>query len=217
MAMEPPVTFGADAVRDEKVKALRAIPPLIASEIAAGHRARAIRPGLVDGKRVPGYRQEDGVQPELDDRDLRRAQARIDNWRWAGVPFYLRTGKRLTKRVTEIAIQFKRPPYLLFHGTGIDRWSRTCSRCAFSRTRASRCASTRRCRAGDATAIREHGFPLRQLLRQGAAGGVRAAAARLHAGRRDALHAHRRDAAGLEAGGYHHEGVERKQRSHGEL
>jgi glucose-6-phosphate 1-dehydrogenase len=120
-AMEPPATFGADSVRDEKVKALRAITPLIESEIAQETVRAQYGLGLVDGKRVPGYCQEEGVQPNSLTETYVALKLNIENWRWAGVPFYLRTGKRLTKRVTEIAIQFKRPPYLLFHGTGADQ------------------------------------------------------------------------------------------------
>jgi glucose-6-phosphate 1-dehydrogenase len=115
------VTFGADSVRDEKVKALRAITPLIESEIAQDTVRAQYGPGLVDGKRVPGYCQEEGVHPDSMTETYVALKLGIENWRWAGVPFYLRTGKRLTKRVTEIAIQFKRPPYLLFQGAGADQ------------------------------------------------------------------------------------------------
>ncbi len=119
-AMEPPVNFGADAVRDEKVKVLRAIPPLVESEISSDTVRGQYGPGLSGGESVPGYRQEKGVDPRSQTETFVAAKLLIENWRWAGVPFYLRTGKRLPKRVTEIAIEFKRPPYLLFRGSGAD-------------------------------------------------------------------------------------------------
>ena len=120
-AMEPPNTFGANAVRDEKVKVLRAIPPLMESEIASDTVRGQYGPGLVGGEAVPGYCQEKNVDPHSQTETFVALKLLIENWRWAGVPFYLRTGKRLTKRVTEIAIQFKRPPYLLFQGAGADQ------------------------------------------------------------------------------------------------
>lgn len=115
-AMEPPVTFEADSVRDEKVKVLRAIPPLGETEISYDTVRGQYGSGLVGGEQVPGYCEEKGVSTTSQTETFVAAKLMIENWRWAGVPFYLRTGKRLTKRVTEVAIQFKRPPYLLFQG-----------------------------------------------------------------------------------------------------
>ncbi|HEX8982438.1 MAG TPA: glucose-6-phosphate dehydrogenase [Ktedonobacterales bacterium] len=120
-AMEPPVTFGADSVRDEKVKVLRAIPPLMESEISTDTVRGQYGPGLVGGEQAPGYREEPGINPNSQTETFVAAKLLIENWRWAGVPFYLRTGKRLTKRVTEVAIQFKRPPYLLFQGAAAQQ------------------------------------------------------------------------------------------------
>jgi glucose-6-phosphate 1-dehydrogenase len=120
-AMEPPVTFAADSVRDEKVKVLRGIPPLNSGEIAQDTVRGQYGPGLIGAVPVPGYRQEPEVSPASMTETYVALKVNIENWRWAGVPFYLRHGKRLTKRVTEIAIQFKRPPYLLFSGAGIDQ------------------------------------------------------------------------------------------------
>src|SRR5579862_440168 len=120
-AMEPPNTFEADIVRDEKVKALRAITPLIDAEIASDTVRGQYGPGIVVGDQVPGYRQEQNVSPTSRTETFVALKLFIENWRWAGVPFYLRTGKRLTKRVTEIAIQFKRPPYLLFQAAGAQQ------------------------------------------------------------------------------------------------
>ena len=122
-------------------------------------------PGVDRRQAVPGYREEQGVAPDSTHRDLRRrSRLYIDNWRWAGVPFYLRTGKRLPKRATEIAIQFKPAPHLLFRRDEAgDRPSPTCWRSASSPTRGSRCASTPRCRARPMRiAAGEHGLPLRR-------------------------------------------------------
>ena len=121
VAMEPPVNFGADSVRDEKVKVLRAIPPLSDSELAHDTVRGQYGPGMVGGELVKGYKQEPHVSQASKTDTFVALKLIIENWRWAGVPFYLRTGKRLAKRITEIAIQFKRPPYLLFRGTGADQ------------------------------------------------------------------------------------------------
>jgi len=112
-AMELPNSFGANEVRDEKVKALRAVRPLLAD--GAPHAVRAqYAAGSVGGKPVPGYKQEAYVAPDSIMPTYTAMRLAIDNGRWAGVPFYLRSGKRLTRRVSEIALQFRRPPQLLF-------------------------------------------------------------------------------------------------------
>lgn len=121
VAMEPPANFDANAVRDEKVKVLRSIPPLQEYEINADTVRAQYGPGLISGVSVPGYRQEKGVNPQSRTETFVALKLAIDNWRWAGVPFYLRHGKRLAKRTTEISITFKRPPYMLFRGTGADQ------------------------------------------------------------------------------------------------
>ncbi len=113
-AMEPPVRFDADAVRGEKVKVLHAIHPIRGAEVAASTLRAQYGPGAMNGEDLPGYLQEKGVSPESRTPTFVALKFEVDNWRWAGVPFYLRTGKRLAKRVTEIAIQFKTPPLLLF-------------------------------------------------------------------------------------------------------
>ncbi len=114
VAMEPPATFAADAVRDEKVKVLRAIRPLSEEQLHSDVvRARYV-PGIMDGVQVPGYRQEEGVAPNSHTPTYVAMRLFIDNWRWAGVPFYLRHGKRLPKRVTEVAMVYNRPPLRLF-------------------------------------------------------------------------------------------------------
>jgi glucose-6-phosphate 1-dehydrogenase len=110
VAMEPPVSFEASAVRAEKVKVWRAITPIHPADTIRGQYG----PGNVDGKPVVGYRQEDRVHPRSQTETYAALRLEIENWRWAGVPFYIRAGKRLARRVTEITIQFKQPPLLLF-------------------------------------------------------------------------------------------------------
>jgi glucose-6-phosphate 1-dehydrogenase len=113
-AMEPPVTFSADAVRDEKVKVLRAIRPIIPAVMHDYSVRGQYGPGTIDGKPVPGYRQEPDVAPDSATPTYGAIRFMIDNWRWQGVPFYLRSGKRMPRRATEIAIQFRKPPHLMF-------------------------------------------------------------------------------------------------------
>jgi glucose-6-phosphate 1-dehydrogenase len=110
VAMEPPVTFDADAVRDEKVKVLRAVAPLVPDRAVRGQ----YRAGMIDGRPVPGYREEPDVDPASRTETFVALALTVENWRWAGVPFYLRTGKRLAKRVSEIAIQFAPVPHRFF-------------------------------------------------------------------------------------------------------
>ena len=110
VALEPPVSFEAEAMRREKVKVWRSIQPIHLMDAVRGQYG----PGKVDGKEVKGYRQEDRVDPNSSTETYAALKVGIENWRWAGVPFYLRAGKRLAKRVTEITIQFKQPPQLLF-------------------------------------------------------------------------------------------------------
>jgi glucose-6-phosphate 1-dehydrogenase len=117
-AMEPPARFEAEAVRDEKVKVLRALRPLERRDVAT-HTVRAqYAAGATGGVAVPGYREEPGVSPDSETETYLAVRLEIDNWRWAGVPFYLRSGKRLPKRATEIAIVFKQPPHALFRSAG---------------------------------------------------------------------------------------------------
>ena len=114
VAMEPPVTFDADPVRDEKTKVMRAIRPIAADEVDRVAVRGQYGPGFVEGQRVPGYREEKGVSAESITETFAALRLEIENWRWAGVPFYLRTGKRLPKRASEIAVQFKQTPHLVF-------------------------------------------------------------------------------------------------------
>ncbi len=114
VAMEPPATFEADAVRDEKVKVLRAIHPIPVARAGDLTVRAQYASGTLRGKTVPDYAAEPGVAVETATETYVALRVEIDNWRWAGVPFYLRTGKALPKRVTEVAIQYRRPPLLLF-------------------------------------------------------------------------------------------------------
>ena len=113
-AMEPPASFDADAVRDEKTKVLRALRPLLGEDVATSVIRGQYAKGSVLGKDVPGYREEGGVDPDSRTETYVAMKLAIDNWRWAGVPFYLRSAKRMPKKVTEIAIHFRPAPHRLF-------------------------------------------------------------------------------------------------------
>jgi glucose-6-phosphate 1-dehydrogenase len=120
VAVEPPASFDATAVRNEKLKVLQSIRPfdlgMVAQWVVRGQYAA----GTVEVTAVPGYRKEPGVSPNSRTETFVAAQLLIDNWRWAGVPFYLRTGKRLAKRSTEIVIQFKRAPHIVFRDRDVE-------------------------------------------------------------------------------------------------
>lgn len=120
VAMEPPISFEADHLRDEKVKLLRAIRPIKLNQwnqlIVRGQYG----PGSIDGKQVLGYRAEAGVEPKSKTETFVAAKLFIDNWRWKGVPFYLRTGKRFACKDTEIAVTFKKIPHSMFASAGLD-------------------------------------------------------------------------------------------------
>lgn len=114
LAMEPPCAMDARAVRDEKVKVLRSLAPFSCSTAAACTIRGQYGPGVLNGEAVKGYRDEEGVARNSQTETYVALRLGIDNWRWSGVPFFLRTGKRLRRRVSEIAIQFKAPPLLFF-------------------------------------------------------------------------------------------------------
>jgi glucose-6-phosphate 1-dehydrogenase len=120
-AMEPPISFQADAVRDEQAKILHALSPFTPEEVLTDAIRGQYGEGNMNEQRVPGYRQEQNVTSNSSTETFVALKLMIDNWRWADVPFYLRTGKRMAKRVTEIAIQFKRAPFVLFRETAIGR------------------------------------------------------------------------------------------------
>jgi glucose-6-phosphate 1-dehydrogenase len=108
--MEPPIDFTADSVRNEKLKVLKSLGTPAPAEVVRGQYG----PGFIEGEPVPGYREEEGVAPDSEMETFVAAKLRVDNWRWADTPFYVRTGKRLPRRETTIAIQFKRVPHALF-------------------------------------------------------------------------------------------------------
>jgi glucose-6-phosphate 1-dehydrogenase len=114
LCMEPPVTFDADEVRDEKVKVLHAVAPPPPEDVV---RARYTA-GMAEGKDAVGYLEEEGVPDDSSTETFVALRLEVDNWRWAGVPIYLRTGKRLARRVTEIAVTLKPVPHLAFQAEG---------------------------------------------------------------------------------------------------
>lgn len=115
VAMEPPTSLEADAIRDEKVSLLGALRPIPPDCAAYGVVRAQYAAADVDGKRVPGYLEEDGVAPDSQTETFVAFRTFVDNWRWAGVPFYLRTGKRLPQKLTEVSIHFKPVPQVLFN------------------------------------------------------------------------------------------------------
>jgi len=118
-AMEPPISFDADEVRNKQAEVLHAIQPLDPEEVLTNMVRGQYGAGMIDGQRVVGYRSEPEVAPDSNTETFVALKLLIDNWRWAGVPFYLRTGKRLAKRMTEIIIQFRRTPFVLFRNTTV--------------------------------------------------------------------------------------------------
>lgn len=116
-AMEPPVAFDADNVREEKVQVLRSIRRLKPEQIAERTVRAQYGPGTVDGKPVKGYKEEEGVAPDSQTETYAAMEFHISNWRWSGVPFYVRTGKHLASNLTEIAVHLKRTPQALFART----------------------------------------------------------------------------------------------------
>ena len=116
VAMEPPTGFDAAAIRSKKAEVLAAIPPVKPTAVVRGQYGA----GMVMGRKMKSYRQEPDVAPDSNVETYVAIRLEIDNWRWAGVPFYLRTGKHLSRRVTEIAICFKQAPYAAFQDTPVD-------------------------------------------------------------------------------------------------
>ena len=113
-AMEPPASLRPDAIRNEKVKVLEALRPLTGDGVTPATVRGQYARGVIDGKEVPGYLDEEGVSPESRTETYVAAEMYVDNWRWAGVPFFVRAGKRMKKRVTEIALRFGEVPHRLF-------------------------------------------------------------------------------------------------------
>jgi len=120
-AMEPPVSFDANSVRDEQAKILQAIQPFSPEDVLHCSVRGQYGDGEVDGKKVPAYRSEQQVAPHSNTETFAAMKLSIDNWRWANVPFYIRTGKRMATRHSTIVIQFKRAPFVLFRDTPIEK------------------------------------------------------------------------------------------------
>jgi len=118
-AMEPPISFDADEVRNKQAEVLHAIQPLNPEEVLTNTVRGQYGEGVVENEHVPAYRGEPDVAPDSQTETFVALKLLIDNWRWAGVPFYLRTGKRLAMRATEIVIQFRRTPFVLFRNTTV--------------------------------------------------------------------------------------------------
>lgn len=115
IAMEPPIDLDADSIRDEKVKVLRSIRPIVGNEVPMYVVRAQYTTGIINGQEVLAYRDEHGVHPESYTETFVALHVSIDNWRWAGVPFFIRVGKRLPKQRTEIAVHFKNVPHILFN------------------------------------------------------------------------------------------------------
>ncbi|MCY7345561.1 MAG: glucose-6-phosphate dehydrogenase [Pyrinomonadaceae bacterium] len=120
-AMEPPVSFEADAVRDEQSKILHAIQPFAPEDVLHKAVRGQYGAGDIDEKNLAAYRSEEQVNPQSNTETFAALKLSIDNWRWAGVPFYIRTGKRLPAKRTDITIQFKKAPLLLFRDTSVEK------------------------------------------------------------------------------------------------
>ena len=118
-AMEPPISFDADEVRNKQAEVLHAIQPLSPEDVLKNMVRGQYGEGIIDGQHVVDYRNEPDVSPDSNTETFVALKLQIDNWRWAGVPFYLRTGKRLAQRATEIVIQFRRTPFVLFRNTAV--------------------------------------------------------------------------------------------------
>ncbi|MBP9663211.1 MAG: glucose-6-phosphate dehydrogenase (NADP(+)), partial [Pyrinomonadaceae bacterium] len=120
-AMEPPVSFEADSVRDEQAKVVQAIQPFPPEEVFNRTARGQYGEGEVDCQAVPAYRDEDKVAPNSNTETFAALKLSIDNWRWADVPFYVRTGKRMPCKHSSVIIEFKKAPFMLFRETGIER------------------------------------------------------------------------------------------------
>src|SRR5678815_6168638 len=118
IAMEPPHSLEADVVRDEKLEVIQSLRPVQGKDVDRLVVRGQYAAGTMDGKPVTGYRQESGIKPSSCTETFVALQVFVDNWRWAGVPFFLRTGKRLPRRVSEIAVHLKPVPPILLNAAG---------------------------------------------------------------------------------------------------
>ncbi len=170
-AMEPPVLFDAQQVRDEKQKVFQAIREIKPEEVQWSSVRGQYGGGTVGGKAVSAYRSEPGVSPESRTETYVALKLFIDSWRWADVPFYIRSGKRLPKRVTEIAIQFKKTPHHLFTLLPSDSLEQHCHTRATGRRYLAQ-IQFEDSRFFDANASRDNGLPVRFILRWTSGGRV---------------------------------------------
>ena len=122
VAMEPPVSFNADEVRDRKVDVLKAMRKFTADDVRTSAVRGQYGPGWIEGQEVPGYRQESNVDPNSNTETFAAIKFFVDNWRWHGVPFYVRTGKRMHQSASSITIQFKDVPHLVFPKEATESW-----------------------------------------------------------------------------------------------
>ena len=193
LCMEPPSSFDADKVRDEKVKVLDAIRPPTPEDVAEMTVRAQYAAGSPGGEEVPGYLEEEGVPDDSRTETYAALRLEVHNWRWEGVPFFLRTGKRLSRKTTEIAVQLKPVPHLAFASDGLGRRA---AEPADPRGPAERgrvaVAGGEDPRLADADPAGEHGVPLRLLVHVAVAGGLRAADPGRDARRGDAVHPRRR-------------------------
>ena len=194
VALEPPSSFEAESVRREKLKVWQAIPPIPILNAVRGQYG----PGIVEGEHVVGYRDEERVNPESGTETYAALRLKIENWRWAGVPFYLRAGKRMKKRATEISIQFKQPPLLIFNRMATTGPCQEIQpnlltiRIQPDEGIALRFGAKVPTSARNGRLPRQHGLRLRGRLRQVQRQRLRAPAARRHARRPDPLRPSRR-------------------------
>jgi len=176
IAMEPPVSLEADAIRDEKVKVLRCLRRLESKEVARSAIRGQYAAGRVGGKRVRAYRAEEGVRPGSNTETFVGIRTYIDNWRWAGVPIYLCAGKRLEKKLCEVAVEFRDVPRVLFGRT--DTFGLLPNRLTL-RVQPDEGVALRFVQQGarpeDGAAQRGHGLPLHERLPGGKPRGLRAA------------------------------------------
>ena len=198
-AMEPPVEFAASDLRDEKLKVLRAVrsrcrPTRCAQNVVRGQYVS----GWVEGHKLPAYREEPEVRPDSEAETFVALKLEIGSWRWAGVPFYLRTGKALPTRVTEVAVQFKQPPLALFERAGATQVEPNILAVRVQPDEGILLRFGAKVPGpGHADPQREHGLPVRLQLRGRLARCLRDAAAGRHGRRSQPLHPQRRGRAGV--------------------
>ena len=176
-AMEPPISFDADAVRAKKAEVIQAIHPLTPARALKDAVRGQYDAGTVLGKPVRAYRHEPDVAPDSVTETFIACKLEIDNWRWAGVPFYLRTGKYMTRRWTEIAIRFHQAPYSLFRGTDVERMNPNWMILRIQPDEGIALEFAAK-RPGPTVKLsdRQHGFRVRDLFQDGAQYGLRNAA-----------------------------------------